>query len=343
MIKAKNNVIKLEPYKCARDLYKEGIFMDANEYPEQWVQIDWVKVSELNRYPDSSCEKLKEKLCEKYLDNIRPEQVFVGAGSDEIIDLLIRGFVEYDESILVMNPSYTIYKVQASINSISVKEINLNQDFSVNVSGINDFLEEVKIIFLCSPNNPTGNLVTRNELMKIMEIYDGLVVLDEAYIEFAGLENSLVDLVNEYKNLVVLRTFSKAWGLAGIRVGYSISSSEIVDTLLKIKDSYNVSKLSQEIAIQALDQTIALNSRVNELLRRKEDFEANLKSIGIMVIPTVANFTLIKVENPKELFQEVCNKGVIIRDRSNQYLLDGVIRISIGTEEENKKLLNIIK
>lgn len=342
MINERKNINTLKPYTCARDIFKKGIFLDANESPSQWIEIDWEKINNLNRYPDSTADKLRKKLSESYLENTLPEEIFIGAGSDEIIDLLIRGFVENDDFIMVMNPSYSIYTVQAEINDIGVKSIDLNPDFSLNTEAIISNLEKVSIIFLCSPNNPTGNLICIDEVEKIARNFMGLIVIDEAYIEYAGIENSLIDLTAKYENIVILRTFSKAWGLAGIRLGYSISNKSITNTLLKIKDSYNVSKVSQEIALQALDQTKTLKEAISNQLKNKKLLVNALEKRKVECIATTTNFVLAKISNPTKVYKTLCKNGVVVRDRSNQSLLDNVIRISVGTNQENEKLLKIL-
>jgi len=343
MIQPKKNIQNLEAYTCARDLYSTGIFLDANESPKQWGNIDWSKVVDLNRYPDSRCDEVRQKLCDTYVIDFTIENIFIGAGSDEIIDLLIRAYVEKDEYILVTNPSYSIYQVQANINNVKVKTINLKDDFSLDIKQIISNLDDVKIIFLCSPNNPTGSLISRDDVIKLQQNFDGLIVIDEAYIEFAGMQNSLIDLVNKFDNILILRTFSKAWGLAGLRVGYSISNPNIVSVLLKIKDSYNVSKISQEVVLQALDQVKLLQQSILYIMEAKQVLEQELKSLGFEIIPTVTNFILARIDNASDIYQQVCEKGIIVRNRSTQYLLKNVIRITVGTSEENQQLVKVLK
>jgi len=338
----RKNIEKLKPYTSARDLYKEGIFLDANENYQQWIDIDWRKMQDLNRYPESDSLSVRRKIVEKYLKDFTEENVFFGSGSDEIIDLIIRGFVEDDEYVMVMNPSYSIYNVQAEINNKKVKSVLLNNDLSLNISEIKENIDGVKVIFLCSPNNPTGNLISIDEIKQIMEFFDGLVVIDEAYIEYAGMENSLIGLVKKNKKIMILRTFSKAWGLAGIRAGYLVGSKEIVQTLLKIKDSYNASKLTQEIVLQALDQIGKLSEILKDSKNKKIELENNLKKLGIKCIPTKANFVLAKLDNANDEYKSLTNEGVIVRDRSNLPYLGGVLRITVGTDEENSKLLKIL-
>lgn len=340
---AKQNVQNLTPYTAARDLYKTGIFLDANENYEQWVTIDWTKLTNLNRYPDSNSEEVSEALAKLYIGCVKKNNVFVGAGSDEIIDLLMRGFVEKDEYIMVMDPSYTVYEVQAAINNMKVKKIQLQSDFSLDIEQIRKTAQDVKIMFLCSPNNPTGNLISTEEVKEILSFYTGILVIDEAYIEFAGLDNSFQDLVNTYSQIVILRTFSKAWGLAGIRIGYAIASEVIVQTLLKIKDSYNVTSCSQQIALQALEQREKLTSKVTETSHLKILLTNALEKLGLLVLPTQANFILVKIPDATKIYKTLASKGMIVRDRSNVFLLENVLRVTVGSKKENDLLISMLK
>jgi len=344
-IQANKNIQLLKPYTCARDLFKSGIFFDANENYDQWVKIDWSKITDLNRYPDSNCDDLRQRIVEKYLIDFKKENIFVGSGSDEIIDLLIRGFVEDNQYIMIMNPSYSIYETQANINNKKVKTVLLKKDFSLDIKTIKKNVKNVKLIFLCSPNNPTGNLITESEVKAIMDFYDGLLVIDEAYIEFADAKKSLSKLLKEYQNIVILRTFSKAWGLAGIRVGYAITDKEIVLILLKIKESYNVSKVSQTIAIQALNQVDKLKDKIKETVNLKNDLEKKLKNIGLEIIPTKTNFILVRIDDAFMIYKNLAKEGLIVRDRSGLSYLNNILRITIGSKKENdlltKKLLSI--
>lgn len=342
-VQERKNLITLVPYTSARDLYKSGTFMDANENYEQWIQIDWDKIPTLNRYPDSTCDILREKLIKKYLLQFTNENIFIGCGSDEIINLLIEGFVNENESIMVMDPSYSFYEVQASIKNIKTEKLLLREDFSLDIEKIKKNIGTVKIIFLCSPNNPTGNLITKREIQKIAESFKGIIVIDEAYIEFSGLDNSLVDLVNRRSNIIILRTFSKAWGLAGIRVGYAIGPKSIIDVLFKIKESYNVSSISQNIAGQALDQIERLQQKVSEMKKLKKQLLEGFSNLGIEAANTSANFILIKVPNAKNIYKKIADQGMIIRDRSNLPLLSNTLRVTVGSKQENEKLLALFK
>ncbi|MBI3379470.1 histidinol-phosphate transaminase [Candidatus Gottesmanbacteria bacterium] len=339
----RKNIITLEPYTSARDLYKSGIFMDANENYEQWISIDWEGIASLNRYPDSTCDQLREKLVKKYVRGFTKENIFVGCGSDEIINLLIAGFVEDDESIMVMDPSYSFYEVQASIKNIQTKRILLREDFSIDIGKIQKNISTVKIIFLCSPNNPTGNLITKKEIQMIAKFFKGIIVVDEAYIEFADLGNSMIDSVSEKSNIIILRTFSKAWGLAGIRVGYAIGSKSIIDVLFKIKESYNVPSVSQNIAIQALDEIEKLKKKIVEMKKLKEQLLKGFSNLGLEASDTSANFILVKIPNAKKIYKNLADQKVIIRDRSNLPLLQNTLRVTIGSKEQDEKLISILR
>lgn len=336
-------VINLEPYSSAREIYKKGIFFDANENFTQWVKINYEKINNLNRYPDSQSYRVREKIAEKIVKDFSVHNIFFGSGSDEIIDLLIRGFVNQDEAIMVMTPSYSIYEVQGIINGKKIIKIKLNPDFSLNIYKIKRKIEGIKLIFLCSPNNPTGNLINKSEIEAILSFFQGLLVIDEAYIEYAGMENSFINILKKHKNVVILRTFSKAWGLAGIRAGYCIAHNLIIETLLKIKNSYNVSILTQEIVLQALDQINLLDQTLLKTKRNKINLENSLKRLGLKTIPTETNFILALVKDSTKVYKDLAKEGLIVRNRSNLPYLRNALRITIGSSIENKKLLAYFK
>jgi histidinol-phosphate aminotransferase len=334
----KKSLISLTPYQSARDLYKTGVFMDANEHFEQWVQIDWARMPTLNRYGDSSCELLRKKLCEVYLRGFVPEEVFIGAGSNEIIDLLVKGFVEEKEAVMVVEPTYTLYETQAYIEGVRCKKVQYEADFTLPVAEMQKNSEGVKVLFLCSPNNPTGHLVSKNDIELIRAFYKGLIVIDEAYIEFAGMEKSLVSLAHT-EGCVILRSFSKAWGLAAIRIGYAVASAQIIATLQKIKNSYNVSGVSQAIALQALDQVDVLWESVATANRLRQILEQQLRAASIHFFPAHANYLLIQVQNPVAVCRRLADMGIIVRDRSSLPLLTNAVRVTVGSEEENAALV----
>lgn len=343
-MKSRKNIIKLKPYTCARDVYTKGLFLDFNENFRQWVKIDWLKVKNLNKYASSSsADPLRQKLCQKYTKGFKKENIFVGCGSDEIIDLLIRGFVESNEYVMVMDPTYSVYQVQADINKKRVKKVLLRPDFNLNIKEIASNIKKVKLLFLCSPNNPTGNLISRKDIKKIIKFYKGIIVIDEAYIEFAGLKNSLADLVKNNSQLVVIRTFSKAWGLAGIRLGYAIASPQIIEVLLKVKDPYNISNMTQSIVLQALDQLGGLKESVSKTMSLKKTLESDLRKMGLKLIPTKTNFILLRVKNSNSVYKQLANKGIVVRDRGSLTYLKNVLRVTVGSSKDNKKFINVLK
>ena len=292
----------------------------------------------LNRYGDSSCEELREKLCEKYIPNFTKENVFIGAGSNEIIDLLIRGFVEPEEFIMAVEPTYTIYSIQASVAGVRCKKLHYDSNLSIPISSIRENMQGVKILFLCSPNNPTGRIISSNVLETILSFYKGIVIIDEAYIEFLGLDKSLVGFAHR-SNVVITRSFSKAWGLAGIRVGYAIGCKKIIDVLLKIKNPYNVSKISQLIVMQALDQIDRMHESVSRSNNLKNALVEKLKTLPIDVFSTEANYILIRLNNAAKIQKTLAEKQIIVRDRGNLPLLKNILRISVGSADENKKFI----
>ncbi len=329
----RSNIKQLNPYSSARDEYKgkEAIFLDANENPYN---------APYNRYPDPLQVKLKEKICE--IKNINVEQLFLGNGSDEAIDLLLRVFcVPGTDNIINMDPTYGMYAVCADINNIEIKNVSLTQDFQPDVDAIIDAITpNTKIIFLCSPNNPTGNRFEKDKVQAILEKFEGIVVIDEAYIDFSASESYIKDL-NKYNNLVVLQTFSKAWGMAGIRLGMAIALPEIVEYLNKIKYPYNVNRITQEIALKALQNQNNKKKWVSSILKEREKLVSKLSSMPLIqkIFPTDANFFLVRVEKPKDIYNYLVKKKIIVRDRSNVNLCEGCLRFTVGTPKENKALL----
>jgi histidinol-phosphate aminotransferase len=355
----KESVKNLKPYTSARDMFTgDYVFLDANENPAQWLELDQELLTEsINRYPDSKCLELRQLLVndikseltnfspisKEQIDSLSIDNVFIGRGGDEVIDRLIRVFVDAGQSIMMADPSYSVYEVQADINDVGCKKILLNKDFSLNIESIKENIEGVNLLFLCTPNNPTGNLISGAEFDEIREFYDGPIAIDEAYIEFAGYENSLLEKVFADENTVVFRTFSKAYGLAGIRVGYCIGGEAIVEALMKVKDSYNQPHLSQYIAIKALENKAKMQACVDTILNDKKELIAYLEELGFEIIPTVTNWVNASITNATQLYKDVAELGIIVRDRSNLPHLDGVLRITVGTKEENQKLIEAIK
>ena len=339
----RKNILDLKPYTSARDENLSGILLDANEN-SFGSTFNEIKGLNLNRYPDPHQNDLRE-LISDYL-KVPKENLFFGVGSDEIIDLLIRIFCEPGKNkIMIPEPTYGMYKVAADINNIPVVSVLLNDDFQVDEEEINkNFTPDIKIIFLCSPNNPTGNLLKEEDVLKICKKYNSIIIIDEAYIDFA--ENfSLKNEVEIYPNLVVMRTFSKAWGLAGARLGYCIANEEIINILFKVKAPYNINSLSRYAIKQALKNKNLRDLYIKEILTEREKLKKGLSLLpGVLnIFDSDANFLLIKCINAKTVLKKLAERNIVIRDRSTQPKLENCVRISVGTKEENKILLTALK
>ena len=339
----RKNILDLKPYTSARDENLSGILLDANEN-SFGSTFNEIKELNLNRYPDPHQNDLRE-LISDYL-KVPKENLFFGVGSDEIIDLLIRIFCEPGKNkIMIPEPTYGMYKVAADINNIPVVSVLLNDDFQVDEEEINkNFTPDIKIIFLCSPNNPTGNLLKEEDVLKICKKYNSIIIIDEAYIDFA--ENfSLKNEVEIYPNLVVMRTFSKAWGLAGARLGYCIANEEIINILFKVKAPYNINSLSRYAIKQALKNKNLRDLYIKEILTEREKLKKGLSLLpGVLnIFDSDANFLLIKCINAKTVLKKLAERNIVIRDRSTQPKLENCVRISVGTKEENKILLTALK
>lgn len=332
---ARENIQKLKPYQSARNLVnKEGvILMDANESP---YPIGF------NRYPDPFQRKLKQKI--GTVKNIPVENIFLGNGSDEIIDLLIRAFCEpTKDSILINTPTYGMYEVCANINNVNMIKIALNSDFQIDVNQILENSEQVKIIFICSPNNPTGNLMNKESVFELLNQYKGLLVIDEAYIDFSDNPGFIAEIQN-YPNLIVLQTFSKARAMAGIRLGMAFMNTEIVQILNKIKYPYNISLLNQNAALKALEDD-SVDSGIKANTKQKKYLISELRKLSIVekIWPSDANFLLVKFLNHTKVFEFLKNEGIIVRDRSNEPNCEGCLRITVGKPMDNLMLITCLK
>ncbi|MCB0753391.1 MAG: histidinol-phosphate transaminase [Ignavibacteriae bacterium] len=339
----RKNILKLKPYTSARDSFLEGILLDANENSLGSVVKDEHNL-QLNRYPDPAQNKLREKLA-NYLD-VSTKNLFFGVGSDEIIDLLIRIFCDpKKDSVLIPEPTYGMYKVACDVNDVNTVSIPLNKNFQIDVDAtLNSVKKNTKIIFLCSPNNPTGNLLSKKSVLEIARNFDGIVVIDEAYIDFSE-KYSFISNLKNHKNLVIIRTFSKAWGLAGIRCGYSIADEFITSLLFKIKAPYNLNKLTANAILDALSKVKQKNNFVKKLNLERDKLVLQLKSIKQVqkVYKADANFILFKIKNATEVYNKLTKEGVIIRNRSNQLNLEDCLRVSIGAPNENKMFIKKLK
>jgi histidinol-phosphate aminotransferase len=333
----RRNVINMKPYSSARDEFhgEAEVFLDANENPYP---------SPYNRYPDPLQWKVKEKLAE--IKGVKPAQIFLGNGSDEPIDLIIRAFCEPNQdSILITEPTYGMYKVCAEVNAVNVQQVLLTPDFDLDLDAIpNTFDATTKVIFLCSPNNPTGNLLSREKILEVLKRFYGLVVIDEAYIDFTK-SKSFVQQLKKYPNLVVLQTFSKAWGLAGLRLGMCYASVEIINVLNKIKYPYNVNVRTQELALDALENSYRKDIWVDEILTERAWLSNELDKLSLVekIFPTDSNFLLVRVKDAQSTYQYLMDNRIIVRDRSRVNLCYNCLRITVGTPEENRKLLEALK
>lgn len=333
----RKNILSLKPYSSARDEFHgmATVYLDANESPYP---------SEYNRYPDPHQLKLKKRISE--LKNVSVDQIFLGNGSDEPIDLLIRAFCEPGvDNVLIPQPTYGMYTVSANINAVEINTVSFTPEFDIDLQATqNAWDENTKLIFLCSPNNPSGNLLNIEKIKAILTSFSGLVIVDEAYMDFAN-SVSLTSLLAQFQNLVVLQTLSKAWGLAAIRLGMCFAHPAIIEVLNKIKPPYNISGLSQTVALESLGQVEKKDHWVKEILSERERMKSELLSTKLVekVFPSDANFLLVKVKEAKAVYQQLIARGVVIRDRSSITLCNNCLRITIGTPKENNSLLTELR
>lgn len=333
----RDNIKALKPYSSAREEYtgKEALFLDANENPFN---------NPYNRYPDPLQLELKYKLAN--LKGIIHNQLFLGNGSDEAIDLLFRAFCEPGkDNVIIPDPTYGMYRVCADINNTEVRNVSLQEDFQIDLALIKKRINKnTKLIFLCSPNNPTSNSFDRQKMIELINHFQtGLVVIDEAYIDFS-MQKSLVEQISEFKNLVILQTMSKAWGLAGIRLGMAIADKKIISVLNKIKYPYNVNSLSQQKALEAISSASDKIYWVQQILSQRKMMEEELYKLRFVkhIYPSDANFLLIKVKNPLALYNYLVKQKIIVRDRSNVHLCEGCLRFTVGSKKENKRLIEVL-
>jgi len=329
------NILKLGAYQSARETLsdKDAILLDANENPFPFGY---------NRYPDPLQRELKKKIGE--LKNISPENIFLGNGSDEIIDLLIRAFCSPDEdSILINTPTYGMYEVCANINNVNIIKVELDGKFQLDTPQVLEKCKQTKIIFICSPNNPTGNLVNKNSILEILYQFDGILVIDEAYIDFANDPGFISDISN-FPNLIVLQTFSKARAMAGIRLGMGFMNKDLVKVLNKIKYPYNISFLNQNAALKAIESKNT-DSGIKEITKQRKWLYEQLSKLSIVqtIWPSDANFLLVKFQNHQEIFEFLKKEGITVRDRSKEPKCEGCLRITIGKSLENLMLITVLK
>jgi histidinol-phosphate aminotransferase len=336
----RQNIKNFKAYSSARDEYsgKEGIFIDANEN-----SIGSVSNTIFNRYPDPHQKDLKKKIAE--IKNINADQVFIGNGSDEAIDLLYRAFCEPGkDKVIIMSPTYGMYSVCANLNNIAIIDVPLTLNFQIDLEKVRKELPSAKMIFICSPNNPSANLMNNGDIISILKACNGLVIIDEAYQDFSGKESWLSEIKN-FKNLVILQTFSKAWGMAGLRVGMAFADTEIIKVLIAIKYPYNISELVQQTVLKALEYSSAKDKMVEEIIFHREELVKELKKLKCVqkIYPSDANFILVKLHDAKSYYNALIKRKIIVRDRSSLHGCDGCLRITVGTKDENKILIKALR
>ena len=336
----RENVKSMKPYSSARDEFEDFdtadmIFLDANENPYQ---------NGVNRYPDPQQSNVKVVLAKQR--NINSNQILLGNGSDEVLDLIFRAFCEPKmDNVITLPPTYGMYGVLANINAVENREVLLSEDFQPQVEKILNAIDaNTKIIFLCSPNNPTANSFSTESVVKLLENFKGLVVIDEAYIDFSDNE-SWLEKIDQYPNLVITQTLSKAYGLAGIRLGICYGSVAVISVLNKIKPPYNVNELTQLRALDRLSDPEKVMAEITSIIQQREQLLKVLVDVKFVekIYPTEANFILIKVDDANKRYDELIAKGIVIRNRTTQPLCENTLRLTVGTEEENKKLMEALK
>ncbi|KGK31554.1 histidinol-phosphate transaminase [Cellulophaga baltica] len=335
----RDNVKGLSPYSSARDEYvsdgSDMVFLDANENPFE---------NGVNRYPDPQQRSLKEVLASQ--KGVLPANILFGNGSDEVLDLIFRAFCEpKEDNIITLPPTYGMYKVLSGINDIENREVLLTADFEPDVNQILETADaKSKLLFLCSPNNPTANSFSRNKITELLEEFNGLVIIDEAYIDFSKEESWLSGLPN-YTNLIVTQTLSKAYGMAGIRLGVCYASEEIIAILNKIKPPYNVNELTQKRALERVLNVDKIKSEITDILKERALLSKALLQLNFVtkVYATDANFVLAKLDNATERYNQLLARGVVVRNRTTQPLCENTLRFTVGTTAENKKLMQVLK
>ncbi|MEJ7558795.1 MAG: histidinol-phosphate transaminase [Pedobacter sp.] len=337
----RENIKNLKPYSTARDEYKgqASVFLDANEN-----SYGSPLEKNYNRYPDPLQLDLKDAISK--IKGVPIENTFLGNGSDEAIDLLFRSFCEPGkDNVIILPPTYGMYEVSANINNVEIRKVNLLSNFQLDLDGIAEAIDEfTKLIFICSPNNPTGNSIVRTDIETVLANFGGLVIIDEAYINYAKQQTFIKELT-EYPNLVVMQTFSKAWGLAALRLGMAFAARPVIDVLNKVKPPYNINQATQDIAIQALENISQVNDWIKITVQERDHLSTALAALPMVkkVYPSDANFILVQVEDALNTYKTLVEQGIIIRDRSKVTLCEGCLRITIGTAAENETLLNALK
>jgi histidinol-phosphate aminotransferase len=335
----RTNIKNIKPYSSARDDYNDitndMVFIDANENPFN---------TDVNRYPDPQQTKVKERLSQ--LKGMPTNQILLGNGSDEVLDLIFRAFCEPNQDkVITLPPTYGMYAVLADLNAVENIEILLEEDFQPNKNKISRSADgQTKLLFLCSPNNPTANSFKAKHIEWLIEDFRGIVVIDEAYIDFSK-DVSWLDRLNEFPNLIVTQTLSKAYGLAGIRLGVCYASKEIITVLNKIKPPYNINELTQAKALERLNRMDSVQIEVAHVLKERKKLKMALKSIELVqkVYPSDANFLLVKVDDANKRYLQLVEKSIVVRNRTNQPLCENCLRLTVGTEYENEKLVETLR
>jgi histidinol-phosphate aminotransferase len=337
----RENIKRLVPYSSARDEYQgeASVFLDANEnaYGSPLAQ-------QFNRYPDPMQYAVKMRLSE--IKGVPARNIFIGNGSDEAIDILFRSFCNPGvDNVILVPPTYGMYEVSANINDVEARKVNLTPEYQLNLEGIAEAIDEhTKLIFICSPNNPTGNSINREDVETLLANFNGIVVVDEAYINFSR-QKTFIQELTEYANLVVMQTLSKAWGLAGLRVGMAFAAEEIIEVMNKVKPPYNVNESSQQLALEALANVAQVNEWIKETLTQRDRLVLALKEFDFVldIYPSDANFILVKTTDANGIYNFLVGKGIIVRNRSKIELCEGSLRITVGTPDENTILLNTLQ
>lgn len=338
---ARENIRRLKPYSSARDEFSGAaeVYLDANENA-----FGSPLEQQINRYPDPMQKALKETIAAS--KSVKAEQIFVGNGSDEAIDLLFRIFCEPGrDACIICPPTYGMYKVAADINDVGTKEIPLTADFQVNIPHIQKEADPAtKLIFICSPNNPTGNSMDRHDILRLAEGFNGIVVVDEAYIDFSP-ARSLIEQIERYPNLIILQTFSKAWGMAAARVGTAFAGESIARLFNRTKPPYNVSSLAQDAVLAALQNEVQVNEWIEQIIEQRTVLSDSLGQLSRVekVYPSDANFVLVRVTDAAGTYRFLLEQKIVVRDRSNVVLCEGCLRITVGTPEENRKLIGALE
>ena len=337
----RDNIRQLVPYSSARDDFKgtAQVFLDANENSLGSPLTKWY-----NRYPDPHQWKVKEALGK--VKGISPEHIFLGNGSDECIDLLYRAFcVPGQDNVIINPPTYGMYEVSAHINDVEVRRAVLLDDFQLDLVHLERLVDaNTKIIWICSPNNPTANSINRQDIEVVLNNFSGLVVIDEAYINFSR-HRSFIQELADYPNLVVLQTMSKAWGLAGLRLGMAFASEGIIDIYNKVKPPYNINQATQELALKALEEVGQVNEMIKALVTMREELARDLASLPFVltVYPSDANFLLVKTTDAHSVYDYLLEDGIVVRDRSKVELCAGCLRVTVGTAKENEALMAALR